>query len=169
MGEGTVNEVAEVIRLSTSPKTAITKGATPTGMTSSASATLDILPLGAKRSPNPIGWYRARQRLGQFMGLMPGWNGANGVAPNRHTVVFAATELAGLEKAGIPAPTVNPSADGAVYAEWHMSGIDLEMIFEAPYKVIALIEDSRGIVPSFDGEDPDLKVSLKALQVLWAR
>ena len=164
-----MNEVAEVLDLSTSDTTAGTGRATSTTHTRTASSTLDILPLDAKRPLNSVGWYRARQRLGQFINLAPGWNGTNGIAPNRHTVVFAATGLAALEKAGAPAPIVNPSADGAVYAEWHSTGIDLEIVFEAPYRVITLIEDSWGIVPSFEGEDYDLEKSLQALKALCSR
>lgn len=164
-----MNAVADVIGLSTSSRAPSARGSTPTAPASSDSATLGILPRDAKRPADSTGWYRARQRLGQLTDLATGWNGGNAAAPNKHTVAFAATELAGLEKAGIPAPTINPSADGAVYAEWHMAGIDLEVIFEAPYKIVALIEDARGVVPSFEADDPDLTVSLQALKVLRAR
>ena len=134
----------------------------------SGTDSLIILPL-RRRGSNPVAWYRARQRLGQIACLLPGWNGGRGAAPDQHTVQFAAIELAGLENAGVPAPTINPSPDGAIYAEWHMNGIDLEVIFEAPYKIVALIEDARGDVASFEGEDPNLGKTLQALKVLRAR
>jgi hypothetical protein len=130
---------------------------------------LTILPLQRRMGSNPVAWYRARQRLGQIARLRPGWNGGRAAAPDGHTVHFAAIELAGLESAGVPAPTVNPSPDGAIYAEWHLNGVDLEVIFEAPYKIIALIEDARRVIAPFDGEDPDLRNTLEALKVLRVR
>lgn len=125
--------------------------------------------LQPRQASNQVGWHRARQRLGQIARLPPGWNGANGAAPDHHTVDFAASQLTGLENAGAPAPTINPSPDGAIYAEWHMLGLDLELVFEAPGKIVALIEDQRGGIPAFDGDDPDLKHTLDALKVLCKR
>ncbi len=135
----------------------------------SASATLDILPLNTKRHPYVVDWINARQRLGQIASLQPGWNSTRGISPDRHTLSFAATELAALERLGIPAPTVNPSPDGALYAEWHAKGLDLEIIFEAPYRIVILIEDARRLVPTYTGEGTDLAPALEALKALSAR
>jgi hypothetical protein len=168
VGTTAVNEVAEVFDLSTSRKQ-VTNRSTVEPPVETSSGTLAILPLDAKRPTDAGAWYRARQRLGQLANLAPGWDGMKGVAPDRHTIAFAATELAALERAGVPAPAVHPSADGAVYAEWHTVGIDLELIFEGPYQIIALIEDARGAVPSFEGDDPDLNTSLQALKAIRTR
>jgi hypothetical protein len=50
-----------------------------------------------------------------------------------------------------------------------MNGVDLEVIFEAPFKIIALIDDARNVVPPFEGEDPGLSRTLETLRVLRAR
>ncbi len=133
------------------------------------SATLDILPLNRKRHPYVLDWMNARQRLGQIASLQPGWNSTRGKAPDRHILSFAATELAGLERLGIPAPTVNPSPDGALYAEWHDRGLDIEIIFEAPYRIVVLVEDAWHLVPAYTGESTDLTPALEALKALSAR
>lgn len=135
----------------------------------SASATLDILPLRPKRLPYVLDWMNARQRLGQIATLQPGWNSTRGKGLDLHTLSFAATELAVLERLGVPAPTINPSPDGALYAEWHANGIDIEIIFEAPYRIGLLIEDARHLVPSYTGEGTDLAPALEALKALSAR
>lgn len=135
----------------------------------SVSATLDILPLNTRRDPYVLDWINAQQRLGQIASLQPGWNGTRGMPPDLHTLSFAATELASLKPLGIPAPTINPSPDGALCAEWHDKGVDLEIIFEAPYRIIVLIEDARHLVSTYSGEGTDLSPALEALKALSAR
>lgn len=139
------------------------------GSFGAANSTLAILPLKAKHAPNIVEWLRARQRLGQLAGLGPGWNGDNALPPDAHTISFAATELARLERLGVPAPALNPSSDGALYAEWHMRGLDIEVIFEAPYRIVVLVEDARGVLPAFEGEGSDIDMAFQALQALCQR
>jgi hypothetical protein len=169
MGETAVSQTAEILDMLALPKATNPTKLAAGAQTEHPSATLSILPLEARRAPNLVDWIKARQRLGQIAKLQHGWNGTKGAPPDAHTIFFAAQQLAGFEALGIPAPTINPSADGAIYAEWHMLGLDIEIIFDAPYKVIALIEDARRIVPSFEGEDTDLKIALEALSVLCTR
>ncbi len=164
-----MNQTAEILDMSALPIATNPIRRVAGAPAEHASATLSILPLEARRGPDLVDWIKARQRLGQIAKLQRGWNGTNGAPPDPHTVFFAAQELAGLERLGIPAPTINPSADGAIYAEWHMMGLDIEIIFEAPYKVIVLIEDARQEVPSFEGENVDLRNALDALRVLCTR
>lgn len=163
-----MNLAADMPNLRTLPD-AMSAQQTGTVVIRTSADSLTILPLQRRMGSNPVAWYRARQRLGQIARLRPGWNAGRAAAPDQHTVHFAAIELASLESAGVPAPTVNPSPDGAIYAEWHLNGVDLEVIFEAPYKIIALIEDSQHVIPPFDGEDPDLGKTLEALKELRAR
>ena len=139
------------------------------GLGQPSNATLEILPLETRGIPDRTAWLRARQVLGQLARLPLGWNGAGADRPDPHNIAFAAVELASIERSGAPAPTINPSPDGAIYAEWHSSGLDIEVIFEAPYKIISLIEDARGHVSAFEGEDDDLSRSLEALRVLSSR
>jgi hypothetical protein len=169
MGEAAVIQTAEILDMFALPKATNATRLVAGARAEHASATLSILPLEARRGPDLVDWIKARQRLGQIAKLQPGWNGTKGMPPDAHTVFFAAQQLAGLEGLGIPAPTINPSADGAIYAEWHMMGLDIEIIFEAPYRMIVLIEDARHEVPPFEGEDTDLKIALDALRVLCTR
>jgi hypothetical protein len=164
-----VNQTAEILDLFALPKATNALQRSAGIPVEQASATLSILPLASKRGPDLIEWMKARQRLGQIAKLQRGWNGTKGIAPDSHTIFFAAQELAGLERLGVPAPTINPSADGAIYAEWHMMGLDVEIIFDAPYRVNVLIEDARHVVPSFEGENVDLSDALDALRELCTR
>jgi hypothetical protein len=169
MGKTAVSQTAEIFDMSALPKATNPTQRVVGARAEHAGATLSILPLEARRGRDLVDWMKARQRLGQIARLQRGWDRTNGVPPDSHTIFFAAQELAVLEKLGVPAPTINPSADGAVYADWHMMGLDIEIIFEAPYKVTVLIEDARQVVPSFAGEDVDLKIALEALRALCAR
>jgi hypothetical protein len=169
MGKATVNTALDIIELSALPR-ATNPGRVPVAFgTEQSTATLSILPLPAIRAPDAREWMKVRQRLGQIAGLQPGWNGTRGIAPDLQTVVFAGKELTGLQRLGMTAPTVNPSPDGAVYAEWHAKGLDIEIVFEAPYRLVVLIEDARGEVPPFEGESSDPSVALDALKVLGSR
>nr|WP_294546679.1 hypothetical protein [uncultured Rhodopila sp.] len=164
-----MNDAVQIADPSTQQRTS--QGGRPVvlSMGQASNATLDILPLQTKCLPDRTAWLRARGVLGQLARLPLGWNGAGADHPDPQTIAFAAIELASLERWGAPAPTINPSPDGAIYAEWHSSGLDIEVIFEAPYKIISLIEDARGQVSSFEGEDDDLRRSMEALKVLGSR
>ncbi len=131
--------------------------------------TLAIRPLVEAPRANGPTWIEARQRLGQIAGLRPGWNGQSGAAPDPHTLAFAAKELVTLQKQGLPAPVVNPSPDGSIYAEWHAGEIDIELVFEGPYDVILLAHDERGEMPDFEDSDPDLSMTTAFLHKLRIR
>jgi hypothetical protein len=164
-----MNQIADTIELSALPRATNREPVSIAILPDQSTATLNILPLLAARAAEPNDWMKLRQRLGQIAGLQRGWNGTRGIAPDLQTVVFAGTELTGLQRQGLPAPTVNPSPDGAVYAEWHAKGLDIEIVFEAPYKLVVLIEDARGEVAPFNGESIDGRVALEALKVLGSR
>jgi hypothetical protein len=112
---------------------------------------------------NPVSWDHARQRMGMFASLPDSWDLGSAVAPSQHTLSFAAECLAVLSASGYPAPTVNPSPDGAIYAHWHRNGLEIELIFQGPYDVTALIDDDRGIVTPYDGDDSKLEMVSGAL------
>jgi hypothetical protein len=101
--------------------------------------------------------------------LPPRWNGSAGVPPDLQTIAFAGQQLAGLQQQGVPAPTINPSPDGAIYAEWHTRGLDIELIFEAPYRIVVLAEDARGEVLAIEDEGTDVSTAYPALKVLCTR
>lgn len=164
-----MNQIAEIVDIS-----ALARATTPgrfrgTDFSDQASSTLRILPMRPRHQPDLTNWLRARQRLGQIAGLRADWDTMDGIPPDPHTVSFAAKELASLESLGVPAPTINPSADGAVYAEWHMRGLDIEIIFEAPYQIVILVEDAQGVLPPLEDEANDLRGVLGALQTLSSR
>ena len=136
---------------------------------SHGTATLHAFPrLGRTESPLD-GWRVVYERLQQIANLPDGWDGEKGAAPERHTVAFVAQEIASLQAAGLPAPTLNPSANGAIYAEWHMHGFDIEVIFDGPYEITTLIEDARGAIPPFEDSDPMMMEARKALLALASR
>jgi hypothetical protein len=133
-------------------------------------ATLHILPLHPrKREFDRHEWALVWERLEQIARLPIGWNGTAGVAPDLQTILFAGQQLANLQPRNIPAPIINPSPDGAIYAEWHAKGLDIELIFEAPYRVLVLAEDARREIEPFEVEGPDVGIAYGALKVLSAR
>lgn len=112
--------------------------------------TLPLRPLASASAQAAPPWAEVWQRLGMFSHLGRGWNGAAAVPLDGQTLRFAAQELAGLSSQHLPAPVVNPSPDGTLYAEWHLKGLDLEVVFERPYAVTILASDTQG---EFDIED----------------
>ena len=137
--------------------------------TQTSTATSHILPLPPKRAPTLHEWIAVRQRLGQIAGLSSGWNDGQGAAPDRQTISFAIQQLADLERQGLPAPVINPSPDGAIYAEWHTRGLDIELIFEGPYQVIVLAEDTRNEIDAIDCEGTDISIANPVLKILSMR
>ncbi len=123
-----------------------------------------------ERAPlDEVAWLHVWQRLGTLSQLLAGWNGGSAPALDTHTMQFAARELAGLARAGFAAPVINPSADGAIYAHWHARGLDIEIVFEAPCHVLVSIEDARGEIPVFEGEDTQLQKTMEALELFANR
>ncbi|MSP03397.1 MAG: hypothetical protein EXR07_20505 [Acetobacteraceae bacterium] len=74
-----------------------------------------------------------------------------------------------LERDGAPAPIINPSPDGAIYAEWHMKDLDIEMIFEAPDRIVVLAEDARNEIPPIEAEGLNMSIAAGALYLLRTR
>jgi hypothetical protein len=68
----------------------------------------------------------------------------------------------------LPAPLILPLQNGGIGAEWHTSGMNIELRFRKPYDVYALLEDARGNTP-FHGRDPDLVHIRPALRDLSRR
>lgn len=149
--------------ISTRPPATSQNGSMTIASEARQTSTLTMMPRRAERRLDQYAWEVARQRLGMFATMQHGWNLGIACAPSSHTVQFAAKILGGLAARGMPAPIVNPSADGAIYAHWHRSGIDIELIFEGPYDIVAIIDDSHGEIESFDGDDVSLLRTSEAL------
>jgi hypothetical protein len=140
------------------------------GSVGGTAGTLALLPQTARPGiAQQASWEAARQRLGMFAHLRQGWDARNAAPPSLHTIQFAAQELARLSREAIEAPTINPGADGSIYAHWHRAGLDIEVIFDGPYEVVLLVDDARGEVPTFSEEDPNLARTSEALRALARR
>ena len=68
----------------------------------------------------------------------------------------------------IPTPLILPLQNGGIGAEWHTSGMNIELRFRKPYDVYVLLEDVQGTA-SFHGRDPDLVHTHPALHELSRR
>jgi len=87
-------------------------------------------------------WIKSTARqLCQFQKLQPGWDSYGAVGISRQAADLMIEVLADVMNPNAPAPTIVPSAQGHLQAEWHMKGIDLEI--EAI--------DSTHIVVDYDG------------------
>lgn len=73
--------------------------------------------------------------------------------------------IASLE---LPALLILPLQNGGIGAEWHASGMNIELRFRKPYDVYALLEDAQGTT-SFRGRDPDLVHTGHALREISRR
>jgi hypothetical protein len=68
-----------------------------------------------------------------------------------------------------PTPLILPLQSGGIGAEWHTSGMNIELRFRKPYDIYAVLEDARGVVLSFHSRDPNLVYARAALRELSNR
>ena len=86
------------------------------------------------------------------------------------TLLYAIQSLAPLVMSlRLPPPLILPLESGGIGAEWHTSGMNIELRFRKPYDVYAVLEDVRGATTPFYGRDPDLVHTHPALQQLSRR
>jgi hypothetical protein len=69
----------------------------------------------------------------------------------------------------LPAPLILPLQGGGIGAEWHTSGMNIELRFRKPYDVYAVLEDVRGTIAAFHSRDSDLVHTRSALCELGTR
>jgi hypothetical protein len=69
----------------------------------------------------------------------------------------------------LPPPLVLPLQNGGIGAEWHSSGMNIELRVRKPYDIYAVVEDARGVIPQYFGRDPDLVHARSALCELSTR
>ncbi|HRQ73240.1 MAG TPA: hypothetical protein PLU35_09455 [Phycisphaerales bacterium] len=80
-------------------------------------------------------------RLNEILGLRSNWD-SYGAKPIDSTAAVAALMwLYGIDRPGLPAPSVVPVPDGSVQLEWHMHGIDLEVCFQPTGESACSVED----------------------------
>jgi hypothetical protein len=85
------------------------------------------------------------------------------------TLQYAALSLSPLIAfLELPTPLILPLQNGGLGAEWHASGMNIELRFRKPYDVYAVLEDAWGVT-SFRGRDPDLERTRIALGELGRR
>jgi hypothetical protein len=77
--------------------------------------------------------------------------------------------LAGPFAELLDVPLISPMRFGGLSAEWHASGLNIELRFRRPGDVYAVIEDARGEIESYWGSDPDLFRAAEAIAKLAAR
>ena len=93
-----------------------------------------------------------------------------GMPLNSQTWTYAAQELISIVSAlDIPLPLMLPLQNGGVGAEWHDSGLNIELRFRNPYQVYAVLEDARGIIPELQDYDQNLALARIALRELANR
>jgi hypothetical protein len=86
------------------------------------------------------------------------------------TLVYALQTLVPLiTSLKLPTPLILPLQSGGIGAEWHTSGMNIELRFRKPYDVYAVLEDARGAVASFHSRDSNLVHARSALHELSNR
>lgn len=89
---------------------------------------------------------------------------------NDQTYFYAVKVLAPLIIAmELPVPLILPLQNGAIGAEWHDHGLNIELRFRNPYDIYAVLEDARDVIQPFYGRDPFLVETLAALRELSTR
>jgi hypothetical protein len=89
---------------------------------------------------------------------------------NDQTYFYAVEVLAPLIIAmELPVPLILPLQNGAMGAEWHNHGLNIELRFRNPYDVYAVLEDARDAIQPFYGRDPFLVETRAALRELSTR
>ena len=89
-------------------------------------------PAWAAREPR---WKsRVDQRLAELGKLQLGWDGY-GAAPISWTVLnFAGSVLESVMTAHTPAPSIVPTHGGGLQLEWHIAGVDVELMIYRPFE-----------------------------------
>ena len=80
-------------------------------------------------------------RLGK---LQPDWDSYGAAPVSASAVDLMITLLAGVMNPNSPAPTLVPSAQGHLQAEWHTKGIDLEVEAVDPTHIVVDYEGPGG-------------------------
>lgn len=111
-----------------------------------------------------VSWIDAEQRLRDLLDLPPDWDSYGGSAPAPELIAYAAAELNGLKALRLPPPVITSSGDGQILAAWRGHGIEVELWFEAPYRETVVVDDDRAGGESFEGTDPQLAVTIRALR-----
>jgi hypothetical protein len=89
---------------------------------------------------------------------------------DQQTLLYAIQSLVPLVMSlKLMSPLILPLQEGGIGAEWHMSGMNIELRFRKPYDIYAVLEDARGAIEPFHSRDPDLVRTRSALCELSTR
>lgn len=61
--------------------------------------------------------------------LPPDWDSFGGEAIPLNVIKESMSWLMGIYRPGMPEPSIVPGSDGSVQVEWHVNGVDLEVLF----------------------------------------
>lgn len=84
-----------------------------------------------------------RRRLSSLQALPGNWDSHGAQRISAQAVILAEEILRNVVRTKTPEPSIVPSPDGHVQAEWHVGGIDLEVEFESPTEIHVLFQDLR--------------------------
>jgi len=85
----------------------------------------------AVQPPIPNAAMEAMSRAAGFLQLPPGWNSYRAKPIAHENVIAAITFLFEYVESATPKPDVVPTTKGGVQIEWHINGIDLEVLFSS--------------------------------------
>jgi len=89
---------------------------------------------------------------------------------DHQTLLYAIQSLVPLVVSlKVSPPLILPLQNGGIGAEWHTSGMNIELRFRKPYDIYAVLEDARGAIEPFHSRDPDLVHTRSALCELSTR
>jgi hypothetical protein len=113
-------------------------------------------------------WRHQQQRAQQQTALPAGWDGEDGRPVRPRVLAFALSSLSRFVSIS-PAPSFSPGGEGDLWALWAAHGLDIELHFRRPEDVFAMISDARREIEPFEGDDPELDVTSRALVALGNR
>jgi hypothetical protein len=93
-----------------------------------------------------------------------------GTPLDHQTVIYALTTLfPAVVSLHLPTPLFLPLQNRGIGAEWHASGMNIELRFRGPYDVYAVLEDVQSAISPYHGRDPHLVRTYAALRALSSR
>lgn len=110
-------------------------------------------------------WIKATaQQIGHFQKLPPNWDSYGAAPVSRRAIDIMIEVLASVMNTNAPAPTLVPSAQGHLQAEWHMKGINLEIEAVDPTHIVVDYEGPGG--PWSEVLSADLEKLVRAINRL---
>ncbi len=69
------------------------------------------------------------EKLNRALALPRNWDSYGGKGASPTATLFALSWFDDVYQTGLPAPSVVPGSDGSIQLEWHMRGVDFEVLF----------------------------------------